>query len=197
MHSRTWIVCAVMLSVALTGCGFAEPGSGEVADVMKRVSVGMEAQKLDFWGASEIGVTLGSAVAEGEVLQVGLSELQVQAQQPPAMAALRLVGQMQLVSQVSDDDATLTVVNYIPRFRSDAGEILVVEPDEAYAIVENMESGADVVLGFTALIPSMGDDEGYVTPDPTIEELVIEINYGVDGESGVETAVFRVTLEQE
>jgi hypothetical protein len=161
---------------------------------MKRVSVGMEAQKLDFWGPSEVSVTSDLPIAKGEVLQVGLSELQVQAQQPPAMAALRLVGQMQLVSLITGEDAVLTVVNYAPRFQSDEGETLVVELDEAYAIVERMEAGAEVIVAFTALVPSTGDDEGHVTPDPAIRALAIDINYGVDGEGGQETLVFPLTL---
>lgn len=193
MRSRIWVMCGVLLSLAVTGCSSAESGSDEVAEVMKRVSVGMEAQKLDFWGASEVSVTSDSPIVKGEVLQVGLSELQVQAQQPPAMAALRLVGQMQLVSLVPDD-GVLTVVNYEPRFRSDEGGTLVVELDEAYAIVERMEAGAEVTVGFTALVPSTGDDEGHVTPDPSIRELAIDINYGVDGEGGQETVVFPLTL---
>jgi hypothetical protein len=101
---------------------------------------------------------------------------------------------MHLLNDAAGGDATVTAVNYVPRFLSDEGEALVVEPDEAYALIETIGAGDEVAVEFKVLMPAGGDDGATATPDPRISELSIEINYGVGDAGGQEIVTFPVTF---
>jgi hypothetical protein len=197
MHRTVFIACVLGLSLTLTGCGPAQPASDEVAEAIKRVSVGVEGQKMEFWAPTDLAVSLDDPTPTGDALQLRLIGLEVQTQQPPAMPALRLSGQMQLVNQVAEGEADMTLINYVPRFLDSAGEVLSVESDEAYPIIEAVEAGGEVTVEFKALIPATGDDWERMDPEPSIAELSIQVNYAL-GEAGhQETLTFPLTFGPE
>lgn len=197
MHRSALIACALGLTLMLSGCGPAQPGSAEVAEAIKRVSVGMEAQKMEFWAPANLAVSLDHDTATGDVLEVRLTGLEVQAQQPPAMPALRLFGHMRLLNEAAEGDASITVINYVPRFLDSAGEVMSAESDEAYPVVETIEASSEVAVEFKALIPATGDDPEQMDPAPDIAELSIEINYAL-GETGYqETLTFPLAFGPE
>jgi len=197
MYRRSLIACVLGLSLMLTGCALAQPDSGEVAEAIQRVSGGMEAQKMELWAPSDLAVALDDPTATGDDLRVRLTGLEVQTQQPPALPALRLFGQMQLVNQMTEGDAGMTLINYAPRFLGSAGEVLSAESDEAYPIIEAVEAGGEVTVELRALIPATGDDWERMNPEPSIEELSIEIKYALGQTGHQEILTFPLTFGPE
>ena len=197
MYRNVLITCLVVLSLTLTGCGLLDPGSEEVAEAMKKVSGAMEVQKMDFWTFVDVPILLSNPDASGEALDVRLDDLQVQRQQPPAMPALRLVGQMHIVNKVAGAGTTVTVLNYTTRFLTGEGEVLPVEPDETYPSIEKIEASGEATMQFKALIPTVGDGSPQLDPDSRIAGLTVEINYGLGETSGIETLTWPLTFETE
>jgi len=197
MYRKVLMICGLALSMMLVGCAAPQPGSEEVAEAMKRISFGMEAQQIDLWAPAEVTVLLGESTIGGEVLQLRLSDLQVQVQQPPAMPGLRLVGQMHIVNRRTGDNDTVMLVNYAPTFRTDEGEAITVEPDEAYPLLEKVEPGGELAVEFKALVPSIGEEVETIRPKPEIAKLDIVINYGIENTQGSETFTFPLTFGTE
>ena len=194
MRLKVLTMCVLVLSLMLAGCGSAQPSSGEVAEVMKRISTGMEAQRVEFWTPADITILFGDPIASGEVLQVRLSSLQVQRQQPPGAPAVRLVGQMHITNHV---DSTVTLMNYSTEFLSSEGEVLLVEPDETRPLIEKVEPGDEVTVEFEALVPTVGDDVQEIAPDSDIMELAMEINYALGETQAKESLSFPMVFETE
>jgi len=161
---------------------------------MKRISTGMEAQRVGFWTPADITTLLDDPIASGQALQIRLSDLQVQKQQPPGAPAVRLVGQMHVTNQV---DSTVTLMNYSTEFLSSEGEVLLVEPDETRLLIEKVEPGDEVTVEFEALVPAVGDDVQEIAPDSDIMELAMEINYALGETQAKESLSFPMVFETE
>jgi len=194
MRLKVLTMCVLVLSLMLAGCASAQPSSDEVAEVMKRISTGMEAQRVEFWTPVDMIILLDDPIASGQALQIRLSDLQVQKQQPPGAPAVRLVGQMHITNQV---DSTVTLMNYSTEFLSSEGEVLLVEPDETRPLIEKVEPGDEVAVEFEALVPAVGDDVQQLAPDSDITELAIEINYALGETQAKETLSLSLMFETE
>jgi predicted small secreted protein len=194
IRRRVLILSVLVLSLMLASCGVADPGSEDVQEAMRRISGGMEAQKMEFWSPSELRVSVDDPVATGEVLEVRLTDLQVQAQQPPGLPALRLAGEMQIASRMTESDDAVVLVNYTPRFLTTQGDALSVEPEQTTPLIETLENGGEVTVALEALMPTVEDDGGEVATDPSIVALAIVINYGLGDSTGQETLVFPLAF---
>jgi hypothetical protein len=187
------MVCGLIVILAVVGCGAPQSGSDEVAEAMKRISAGMEAQRIESWAPADVSVLLDSPVATGETLQVRLSDLQLQSQQPPARAALRMIGEMQITNQRAD--AGVTLIYYETDFLSSDGEALPVDPDESSPLVEEIEPGQEITTQFEALLPTTGEELEDIEPDAAIEELVIRIVYAIDGTQETDILTFPLAFQ--
>ena len=195
VRRRVPILSVLVLSLMLASCGMADPGSEDVQEAMRRISGGMEAQKVEFWSPSELRVSVDDPVATGEVLEVRLADLQVQAQQPPGLPALRLAGEIQITSRMTESDDALVLVNYTPRFLTTQGDALAVEPEQTTPLIQTLENGDEVTVGLEALIPTVEDAGDEITTDPRIAVLAIAINYGLGDTTGQEVLVFPLAFE--
>ena len=195
--SRTLLTCGLVLIFVLTGCGVAEPSSEEVAEVVKRLSGGMEGLRPEFWAPTELLVALDDPIATGDAVQIRLSDLQVQTQQPPGEPALRLVGQMHLRSQLTQDAPPMMLLNYATSFLNSGGEMLPGAEDSVQPLLEQIAPGQELTVEFKAPIPGIGDDVQQIGPEPRIAGLEIEIAYSVGDASDEEALTFSLTLEAE
>ena len=197
MRSSVLLTCGLVLLLVLSGCGAPEPSSEEVAEVVKRVSSGMEGLRPEFWEPTDMLVALDDPVASGEALQVRLSDLQVQKQQPPGEPALRLVGQMHLLNQLTEGDLTIMLLTYSASFLTSGGEVLPVAQDNTQPLMEEIAPGEELAVEFKAPVPAVGDDVQQIGPEPNVAGLAIEITYGVGDAREKETLTFSLTFEAE
>jgi len=195
MRSSVFLTSALVLILALSGCGSLEPSSEEVADVAKRVSGGMEGLRPDFWEPTDIPVVLDDPVASGDVLRVRLSDLQMQKQQPPGEPALRLVAQMHLLNQLAEDDRIM-LVSYRASFLTSEGEVLATTQD-VQPLLEELSPGEELTVEFRAPVPALGDDVQQIRPEPNIGGMAIEIAYEVGDASKEDTVTFSLTFGTE
>jgi len=167
-----------------------------MAEAVKRVAGGMEGLRPEFWVPTDIPVVLDDPVASGDVLQVRLSDLQMQKQQPPGEPALRLVGQMHLLNRWAEDDQSITLVAYTASFLTGEGEVLSATQD-VQPLMEEIAPGEELADEFKAPVPAVGDGVQQIRPEPNIAGMTIEITYGVGDTAKKETLIFSLTFGAE